>query len=382
MVATQGALAQAQTPKAALERLLTSESLDEAWFNDEFLTQIPLTQIEALLAETSQELGSLQRIEGEASPFTVVYAGGMMSAEITLDAEGRIVGLLFSPVAQTVDEAIAAFAALPGEVSVLVLADGEELAALNPGAPLAVGSAFKLAVLAALQEQVAAGVHTWAEIVELQPVWKGLPFSLLKEWPDGSPLTLHTLATLMISMSDNTAADALIDIVGREAVEAYTERNRPLLTTTEAFKLKASPNAALLKRYLNGSETEKRKVLAALARRPLPTLEEMPATPTPAAEWHFTARELCDLMAEVEDLPLMSVEPGPSVSNPQDWAHIAFKGGSELGVLNFTTWLKSKDGVSYCVVATINRTDAAVDGEQFSALYRALVGVVAVGASQ
>lgn len=47
---------------------------------------------------------------------------------------------------------------------------------------------------------------------------KSLPGGILQNWPKGAPLTLHTLAGLMISQSDNTAADTLLEILGRDVV--------------------------------------------------------------------------------------------------------------------------------------------------------------------
>lgn len=64
----------------------------------------------------------------------------------------------------------------------------------------------------------------------------------------------------------------------------------------------------------------------------------------PNIEWFFTNRELRDLMRQVTDLPLMSVNLGRV--NLNDWAKVSFKGGSELGVLNLTTWLVGKNGRS------------------------------------
>jgi beta-lactamase class A len=363
------------TSKAALERLLTSETLDEAWFAPTFLAEVPFAQIEETLAQL-QQLGPLERIDGETSPFTAVFANGEMTAEIALDAEERIVGLLLhspTPTVESLEEAVAAFAELPGAVSLLVTRDGEELAALNADEPLGAGSAFKLAVLAVLQEQIEAGEHTWDEVVQLEPAWKAPPSSLLRDWPDGSPLTLHTLATLMISISDNTAADALLQLVGREAVEAVAPRNQPFLSTQEVFKLKATENADLLASYRAGDEAEKRQVLAALAEMPWSELEGSATEPVLDVEWFFTAHELCDLMAQVEELELMTVEPGPGVANPASWTRIAFKGGSELGVFNLTTWLENEEGAGYCVAMTLNREDAAIDQKAISGLYRALV---------
>ncbi|MCE7984434.1 MAG: hypothetical protein DYG89_24950 [Caldilinea sp. CFX5] len=366
------------SPKAALERLFTSDTIEEAWFSDAFLAQVPLAQIEALLAQVTQAAGDFQRVEGESSPFTVRFANGQATAEITLDREGRIVGLFIAPATPPVnnlDEAMAQFAKLPGTVSVLVRKNGETVAAHNADEPLAVGSAFKLAILAALQAQIEAGEHQWAEVVPLDPAWKSLPGGILQTWPDDSPLTLHTLATLMISISDNTAADALLHIVGRDAVEEYAGANQPLLTTQEAVKLKATANADLLKRYQAGDDAAQRQVLAELAAHPLPALADLPSTPTLAVEWFFTPGELCDLMQQVQALDVMTVNPG--LANPAAWAQVAFKGGAELGVLNFTHWLVAADGATYCVVVTQNRDDGPVNEDQLTALTRALLGTLA-----
>ena len=90
-------------------------------------------------------------------------------------------------------------------------------------------------------------------------------------------------------------------------------------------------------------------------------------------EWFFTARELCELMAQVQALPLMSVSPG--VVNPDSWERVAFKGGSEPGVLNLTAWLTGVGGASYCVSATRNQ-DAPIDNNAFISLYNGLIGTL------
>ncbi|HMQ54265.1 MAG TPA: serine hydrolase [Anaerolineae bacterium] len=365
------------SPQAALERLFTSDTIEDAWFSDTFLAQTPLAQIETVLAQLIQEAGDFQQVEGETSPFTVRFAHGQTTAAITLDSAGRIIGLFFAPLiplVNTPDEAIEQFAALPGQVSVLVLEDGEALAALNADESLAVGSAFKLAILAALRAQTEAGQHRWDEVVTLDPAWKSLPGGILQDWPAESPLTVHTLATLMISISDNTATDTLLHLVGRSAVEEYAGDNRPLLTTQEIFKLKALPNANWLTEYQAGDEGAKRQVLAELADLPLPAPADFPSTPNLAVEWFFRPGELCELIRQGQDLDLMTVNPG--VASPADWARVAFKGGSETGVLNLTHWLEADNGATYCVVVTQNRTDAAVNEAQLTALTRALIGTL------
>lgn len=360
-------------PAAALERLFAADSLSADWFAPNFLTQVPLAQVELIVTQLRAALGELQAVEGAGTDYRLTFARGAVPAQIVLDDRGRITGLFFGPPearATGLDEALASFAELPGQVSVLVLRDGVELAALNADAPLAVGSAFKLAVLAALRQEIEAGQRAWTDVVRLEAAWRSLPTGILQAWPVGSPLSLHTLAALMISLSDNTATDALIHILGREAVEAFSLRNRPLLTTREYFTLKNPANGDLLERYRAADEAGRRAVLADVPRRPLPDPGLLAVTRALDLSWFFSTRELCALMGLVQDLPLMAVNPG--VADPGDWLRVAYKGGSEPGVLNLTTALAAGAGHGYCVSATWNHSEALED-LRFYGLYSGLL---------
>lgn len=360
--------------KAALERLLTSEKVQADWFSSEFLAHVPISQIEQIISSLKQGLGDYQKVEEQGENYRVVFARGYVPTQIALDSNGKIAMLFFQPPvanSQTLEEAIAELKTLPGQVSFLVLEGKTERAALNADTPLAVGSAFKLAVLQALKSQISAKVRSWGDVVELKSEWKSLPSGILQTWPDGSLLTLQTLSALMISQSDNTATDALINIIGRPTIEKITPRNVPLLTTRELFILKSAKNQELLKRYRNSNVEEKREILQSLAQQSLPDVSEFTGNPVALdIEWFFTARELCNLIEQVADLPLMSINPG--VANAEDWERVAFKGGSESGVLNLTTWLKAKNGKQYCVVGTWNH-DAPLEQNRFMTIYSSAI---------
>ena len=102
----------------------------------------------------------------------------------------------------------AALKALPGEVAYLVEQEGEVLAAHRADDKLAVGSAFKLAVLLALHERIESGAADWADVIRLKPGHVSLPSGFLQRMPPGSPLTLHSLAAAMIAESDSLSAAA------------------------------------------------------------------------------------------------------------------------------------------------------------------------------
>src|SRR5690606_38464575 len=161
-----------------------------------------------------------------------------------------------------------------------------------------------------------------------------LPTGILQDWPAGTPVTLSTLANLMISLSDNTATDAMIHLVGREAVKRITPENTPFLTTRELFTLKAGENARLYEKWAGGDAAERAEMLPSLENAPLPAVGDLSAQPTLKAEWYFSARELCQLMEELKDAPALSINPG--LASRDEWEKIAYKGGSEVGVLNFT----------------------------------------------
>lgn len=327
-------------------------------------------------------LGHFRKVAGSSNPYTLVFVHGTASANIVLDNQGRIRGLrVFNLTAQgrSLATLVQQVHKLPGQTSLLILKNGQPLVAYHAEQPLAVGSAFKLAVLAALQKQIKQGQRHWSDIVHLKPSWKAFPSGILQNWPDNSPLTLHTLATLMISISDNTAATALIHIIGRHAVEAEAPaEDRPFLTPLEAFKLKMPSNKPLLKRYLAADGTARMDLLKQVNALPRPALKqiEKALSKGPLAlqiEWFFNARQLCNLMGKVQNLPLMSVNPGGGLVNPGNWQRIAFKGGSEPGVLNLTTELVAKNGTHYCVALTTNRARHQVASTQFELLYSTLL---------
>jgi beta-lactamase class A len=208
-------------------------------------------------------------------------------------------------------------------------------------------------------------------VAELTAPDISLPSGMLQGWPAGSPLTLHTLASLMISISDNTATDLLMRVVGRDAVETALGI-APALTTRELFVLKAERD--LLARYLAGDVGAKRAVLVEVATHPLPDGSKALSPHDQGAEWYVSPMALCALIESVADLDVVRINPG--VANKKDWAQVAFKGGSEIGVLNLTTAVIAKDGTRYCVAASWNG-GKAIDEARATSAYATLLSKLA-----
>ncbi|MGD9738890.1 MAG: serine hydrolase [Bauldia sp.] len=370
------ASAQPLTPAAAIERLFT-EPLDPAWFTPAFLAQVPPDQILGLLEDMQAQFGAFTEVEGESGDLVVRLEEVEMDAEVVLDGEGRFAGLLFGvpvPIGGTVEDFVADVAALPGATSVIVLTNGELAAGHEPERVLAVGSAFKLVLLAALDDAVAAGRIAFDDIILLDPALRSIGGGTLEDWPDNTPLTVATVANLMISVSDNTATDLLLHLLGRDAAEAISERNTPFLATAELFKLKAAGNEALRTAWLDGDEAARHRVLDELAAQPLPDIEAYPIEPMVEPEWYFNGFEICALLDRTAHMEAFDINPG--IAREEDWARIAFKGGSEPGVLNLSTLVTAADGTTHCVAVTWN-SDEVVDEEALIVPYAGILRALA-----
>ena len=363
-------------PQAMIERLFEAPQIKAAWFAPEFLAQVSADQVEDIVAAMEKQHGPFQSVSGEGQDFTVMLERAEVPTQLALDAEGRIAGLFFAPPVAVGDLAqqIEAIAALPGRTSVLVTSDDEPQAEHDADTPLAVGSAAKLAILKAVDDAVAQDRLSWDQVVTLDEAWRSLPTGQLQNWPEGTPVTIATLANLMISISDNTATDALIHLVGREKVEAVTPRNIPFLTTRELFNLKASGKDEPRKAWIEGDEAARRGILDRIADEPLPEVGSLEVGPTLETEWFLSARELCELIEELAEVPALGINPG--LASPEDWEAIAFKGGSEPGVLNYTTRLVAPDGAVHCVSASWNNAEAGLDEQMLASSYRAILRVL------
>jgi beta-lactamase class A len=360
------------SPKQILEKLFTEPHADAAWFDDAFLHAVPIEKIDQIVGQLRSAAGKLKEIREGAKEhtFDVQLERSSVVATIIL-VDGKVQTLFIKPAESTatsLDEATAPFKSLPGQVAYTIVANGKSIAQQDETKPLAVGSAFKLAVLAELRDRIEKEKKlSWDRVVALDPSWKSLPSGVLQDWPDRTPITVQTLASFMISISDNTATDAMISLVGRASLAKYgASQFHPFLKTGDLFRLKAKGNEDMLARFRSSAPADREKMLDEIEKHPLPKAEDYPKGVTALdVEWFFSPAELCALMAKVHDLPLMSINPG--VAKKTDWDRVSYKGGSEPGVLNMTTWVE-KGPKSYCVSVTWNDTKP-VEETRFAIAY-------------
>ena len=362
---------------AALNGAPVSVADANANFTTGFLAQVPVAQLQAVFAQLAAAAPwTLMGLDGPSTPSSlvaIVRRGDGQYWRIvvqTSPAESdRMNGLFLAP-AGDLDPTLASFAAIDDAVQELapavnllvasVDASGgcTSLHALHPEASLAIGSTFKLYVLAALAASIEAGQREWTDTIAIQDQYKSLPSGDLQDQPVGTLLPVLTFAEKMISISDNTATDHLLFTVGREAVETMLTTARhhepaldvPFIGTRELFTLKLMLSPAEQDAYVAASVDEKRTLLAGYAATRDPrTYTGTWTTPLriDTLEWFASPDDLCNVMATLKGYgeqpatapvhDVLALNPG--LPDPgQAFTYIGFKGGSEPGVLNLT-WL-------------------------------------------
>jgi beta-lactamase class A len=357
-------------PEAMLMRLFGGDPITADLFAPSFLAQAPIGQIQQAFGKERALVGPALSVEAVGPGYVVHTQNYAVPVEIGLDADGKVASLVLRRAVEhlaTLDEVRRVLGTLSGQVSYLVTKNRAVLYAQGQGRPLAVSSGFKLAVLAALADAVAAHRLSWDQVVRLDGRDISFTPGVLQDFAPGSPVTVHTLAALMIGESDNTATDQLIDLIGRDRVAARLGTDFAL-KTTEFYKLKADPARQL--RYAGGNATARAAIAQELDGLPMPAPADVMTPLTDTVEWYLSGTALCRLIEDVSGLDMLGINPG--VARREDWAKIAFKSGSEVGVVSLTSRLVDKAGNSYCVTLTVN-DHAALDENRITTIYAALV---------
>ena len=381
--------------------VMQGEAIYTDVFDETFTSRVSEEQFSANFAQAERQYGPLVGLDSveptspTAANIAIRFERGIAWGVFNLAGEPpyRVAGFLVTnvgPADDSTEKLLADIQALPGETSILItpLDGGEPLLSYNADRHLGIGSTFKLYILSTLARQVAAGERSWSDVVPITTI--SHPSGASRDWPEGAPVTLHTLATLMISVSDNTATDNLLSAVGRGAVEAEVAASGhsdpallvPFMSTREMIVLKIGGD---LEAYRAADAAGRLAALEATADSKIDMFEFMTAfTGPPIAldiEWLVSGEDMTNLMRRIRELDdptareIMAVNTAVTDSLSGDWQYIGFKGGSEPGVLNLSWLLQDHAGEWHVVTLSWNNSDAAVDLEAFRALARRAIAL-------
>ncbi|MCG7347532.1 serine hydrolase [Sphingomonas sp. ACRSK] len=393
----------------ALAAAITGNIPYDRYFAPSFRAAIPEAAFRQVRDQLTGGFGKPTRLEAlvartpHVADFRLGFERGTAVGQIVVDpaAPHLVTGLRITgsepreaPEA-SIQAVVDAIRALPGATGFALarLEDGGpvRLAAHDPATPLAIGSTFKLVILAELVRATAAGERRWDDMVTLDG--SPLPAGGYTSKPAGTRVSLRELATQMISVSDNSATDILLRALGRDKVEAMLPvigirdargRNTPFLGTLEAFKLKGVEGGALGQQWEAADVAGRRALLdGAVAQAPvsaIPTSLFQDGKPIRIAtvEWFASADDLLRVMdwlrrntegpAGAEARAVLSKNPGIAPANAARWDWVGYKGGSEPGVINMTLLMRAKSGGWVAMAGSWNNPQAAIDEARFVGL--------------
>lgn len=380
-----------------------------------FLQNVPAADVIDVLVQLSQARPwTLTGFGGSPSPTALVAVltrgdGQFWRLAVSVDVQGRVASALIDqaadldPALDSWDEIDAALAALAPRANLLAATVDDvgctPLHAVSADASLAVGSSFKLWVLAAVAADVAAGRHGWTDMIPIDDAHKSLPSGTLQNEIAGTLLPLRTFANQMISISDNTAADHLLYLVGRPAVESMLAstghhaplEDEPFFATRELFNLKLMVTDAERQAFLSARLEDRRRLLDAYDAAYDPRTYSGPPWTAPKAidqlEWFATPGDLCGVMRALRDagaqaattpvLDILAINPG-IVDLTHAFSYVGYKGGSEPGVLNLT-WLLRRAADQPWLFFTVGWNDTSQPLDEDRALYVAGAGRAMLG---
>lgn len=376
------------------------------YFDPTFQSALPEAQFKAMTASLIAQYGKpiavekLVSTDGRSGSLSLRFEKGVGAVllDVGADPDGRVIGLRltgFEMANDSFDTVAAEIAALPGSTGFLVAEiTGDTvrpLASANPDQQFAVGSTFKLYILDELAAQVAAKKRRWSDVVPMSH----LSFSSMgtANWPKDTPVTLQSLANWMISVSDNSATDTLIHLLGREAIEARMRaaghsnpsRNIPFLTTVEAFALKGNNFGSERTAFIAGDDAAQRELINTnQLRLTLSNVDGVSFAGKPryidSLEWFASPNDVAKLMIDLRKrnsptaMSVMAINPGVNPGATKDWSWLGYKGGSELGVISMSLLGQRKsDGKWFVVTASWNNPDAPVATETMVGLVTRLL---------
>ena len=395
---------------ADLVDLLAGRIAYADYFDQAFIDAVPRAQFDAITASlivahgAPQGVASVERSNDTAGTVKIAFerAVGAFAMQVGPAPDHRVAGLRvlgFETPDDSFDRVTGEIDALPGSAGYLVAElDGtaiKPIAGFNTDAQFAIGSTFKLYILDELAAQVAAGEHRWDSVVPLSQQ----SFSSLgtNNWPKDTPVTIQSLASWMISVSDNSATDTLIRLLSRERIEARVAaaghsdpaRLAPFLTTVEAFALKGDNFAEQRAAFIAGDETAQRAVIDDnQGRLTLANVDARALAGGPrfidSLEWFASSMDIARLMIDLRArqsetmLSVMAINPAVSPEAAAAWTYLGYKGGSENGVVSMSLLGQRKNDARWFVVtASWNDPDAAVSNEKLLSLVTRLLALAA-----
>jgi hypothetical protein len=391
-----------------------SQQVIDTHFDSVFLSKVSANKINSVLEHnlvtpSGASLVGLLSKNPTSLVVVAVFGTGNWQVSISVDNAGLISGLLLRPYVSAprswpqIDRELSALAPQVSFLAAQVSSNGscKAIHQVASSTPRPLASEFKLFVLGALAHEIAAGHVTWDQKLTVEDHLKSggnaVGSGSLQYSPAGTKVSVLETATKMISISDNTAADMLINLVGRSAVESQVNewsgsaaQDVPFLTTREVILMHYVDYPILADQYLSLSPIRRSAFLASSVD-PL-SLGEVQSSTQPrdvdTIEWFASPEDICRALGGLQRLSdhadlsqirsAFSLNSGDLGLDHSQWSSVWFKGGSEPGVLTLSYLATNSRGQTFVVSAMTSNPAAPLSADATQDLLAVVKGAFAL----
>ena len=376
-------------------------------FSKEFIDRVPKSAIIDIFSMIAKAEGNctstnITMIGNNTAKMRAVTGNSSYKFIIYVNENNLMTGLMYQGRSDSktkissYDELNTAIKGISGESAFFLkeLNSPNSLIDISSDSMLALGSEFKLYILKNLVERITKNEFKWSDQFPLLPEIKSLPSGVMQDFPDGSNYSLKTYVSYMISKSDNTATDSMINILGRDKIlesmkeyNSFLADNYPFLTTMDMFRMRTLDEATV-DQYLKSESNDRLAFLERLKKNinREQLIEKLSDWEEPRdikkVEWFASPKDLCKT---IENLKLLSEKDHTvldilSISNPFIWTeddpnfeYVGYKGGSEPGVMTMTFLLKTRNQKWACLSMGINDSIKSLDENSTAEFFHAII---------
>ncbi len=400
----------ATTPPASKNSKLVCSDLNQSanfkypeHYSMDFQKALPQEQLSEIFSQVKEKYGEcVEIVDFKASlngdKFSTKHSDGQLIDFTIVEKNSKITGLwihgerakaiTYSDFNQAEDD----FTTL-SRPSLLLIKDDKTIISLNENKRTPLGSIFKLFVLDGLLQQVKQRKLAWNDKLKISNSLKSLPSGEMQNMNEGAEFSLYDYALKMISISDNTATDHLIDKIGRTNVERQIKKrglklsygwNRPFLATKDFFQLRGKFSTQDYKKYASNTTTGRLLQLQNVSKiNNEKLMDQLSDWQTPRgildAEWFSSPKEICELLKSLDNEKDEKVNSILSNNTPfvdnNFFDQIYYKGGSEPGVLQMAYYFKKEDS-SYCLYLGSHDLQSTVDESVFFQKTKAMIKLI------
>jgi hypothetical protein len=308
--------------------------LKKQQFSENILSQVDFDSgLKLPIGNLFKSLGNCKSVESSNGEMKFEFEQYMISGKFALN-NGQLTSIWFATPqlkSKNLDQLFAALKGLNHQISYFYKS-GKKKIEYNGSKKMYVASTAKLHILEELKSCIKQKKCSSDDVLVLRKELKTSPSGELQSWPDDSKILVSSAANMMISKSDNTATDLVIDYLAKKKMKKFRSMQQRFIDlyapTSKSFGPEDYKKIDLSKYASSGGEKE-------------------------------TTENLCKLILKLKDSKELSI----NTDGIDKFERTLYKGGSRFGVLQKTyAWIDENKNWS-CLSVTLNNPNGVNNTE-------------------